>query len=149
MTAILDSVADVVEEQEEVYSPGPVSDRQIYMQICFEAASAGLAVSLDEAAAFVVFLNEAAMYMRLHAKKHGCTTAEFPYHVIDDHLERFHALMLIIMPDEAVAQPGTAHDLINRRICSGDERGLRHTIDGDEIVYCAVMIDMCMDGLLA
>ena len=51
------------------------------------------------------------------------------YHLDDDDLDRCHAVLEVVMPDDTVARDGSAHDLINRRLLRGDELGIVHTAD--------------------
>ena len=153
MTATIDAPVEAAEQP----APPPPLDRRVPVQrdeivdrVIDEAAGGDLVIDADEALAFVHFLEFAAMEMRRCARDHGCTTAEYPYHLYSFELERFHDLLTIVMPAHQVeAEPGSAHAMLNSFICRGDEFGLVHTIDGDKVVFCAVAIAMDMNlGML-
>lgn len=55
-------------------------------------------------------------------------------------LEVLHPALVLIMPDEvSTPRPGSAHDLWNRAFLTPN-CSFVHTIDGDEIKWCAVAI---------
>ena len=141
MTTTLDPAAIAVKVAHRVQRQPPtyleVTDR-----IVAEAMAGGLPIGLSDAVAYMIFLEEAIMAIRAEANRVRVPVGFMSYHIHELDLERFHPLMTIIMPDEAVAAPESAHDLINLILCTGNERALRHTSRGEELVYCAVALDL-------
>jgi hypothetical protein len=131
----------IVEEQEEVQRRPPTY-MEVIDSVIVAAEAAGLTISPAQAVAFILFLDEAVMTIRNDANKFQVPVGRVTYHIHELDLERFHPLMTIIMPNEAVARPGSAHDLINALLLSGNEIGLRHTGVGEELVYCAFALDI-------
>ncbi len=108
------------------------TEGEVVQAICEEAGC-----SAEAAKGLVGMLHDTVE--RLRSWKKDGEPGQLFWHLSQSDLDRHHALLEVVMPDDAVnPRAGSAHELIHGLLLERDEFALVHTKRGKRVVFCAV-----------
>jgi hypothetical protein len=115
-------------------APVQLTREQLISIVVDEATAKGVACTTEQAEALIATLEKAAAYCRDNTGK--------VYFFEPDEMSTFHAVLDAVVPDNTVANPGSAHAELNRALLTGGQVAFTHTRthrdDDQRFEYCSV-----------